>query len=54
MAALTSAVRGNASISESFVKKVAEFSMAGLRVTDAPMGDVAASGAVVDPGKSLR
>jgi uncharacterized protein (TIGR02246 family) len=63
------AVRGEASISEYFVKKVAEFSMAGLTVTDAPMGDVGASGdlayqwetykvtdksgAVVDAGKLL-
>jgi len=61
------AVRGNASISEYFVTKVAEFSAAGLTVADAPMGDVVAScdlawqwqtykvtdksGAVVDAGK---
>ena len=61
------AVRGNASISEYFVKKVAEFSAAGLTVADDPMGDVVAScdlawqwqtykvtdksGAVVDAGK---
>jgi ketosteroid isomerase-like protein len=36
------AVHGNASISEYFVQKVAEFSAAGLTVADAPMGDVAA------------
>jgi uncharacterized protein (TIGR02246 family) len=61
------AVRGNASISEYFVKKVAEFSAAGLTVADEPLGDVVAScdlawqwqtykvtdksGAVVDAGK---
>jgi uncharacterized protein (TIGR02246 family) len=61
------AVHGNASISEYFVTKVAEFSAAGLTVADAPMGDVVAScdlawqwktykvtdkaGVVVDAGK---
>lgn len=61
------AVRGSASISEYFVKKVAEFSAAGLTVADDPMGDVVAScdlgwqwqtykvtdksGALVDAGK---
>jgi len=63
------AVRGNASISKYFVKKVAEFSAAGLTVADDPMGDVVAScdlawqwqtytitdksGAVVDAGKLI-
>ena len=37
-------VRGHASISDYFVKKVAEFSTTGLTVEDAPMGDVLASG----------
>ena len=61
------AVHGNASISEYFVKTVAEFSAAGLTVEDEPMGDVVAScdlawqwktykvtdkaGVVVDAGK---
>jgi uncharacterized protein (TIGR02246 family) len=63
------ALLGNASISEYFAKKVAEFSAAGLTVADAPMGAVGASGdlgfqwetyrvtdksgAVVDAGKLL-
>jgi uncharacterized protein (TIGR02246 family) len=37
-------VRGHASISEYFVRKVAEFSGTGLTVVDAPMGEVVASG----------
>ena len=61
------AMHGNASISEYFVKTVAEFSAAGLTVEDEPMGDVVAScdlawqwktykvadkaGVVVDAGK---
>ena len=61
------AVHGKASISEYFVRKVAEFGAAGLTVADAPMGDVVAScdlawqwktyevtdhaGVVVDAGK---
>jgi len=37
-------VRGRASIGEYFAKTVAEFSTAGLTVTDAPLSPVAASG----------
>jgi len=37
-------VRGRASIGEYFAKTVAEFSAAGLTVTDAPLSEVAASG----------
>ena len=68
-AAGTPLVRGGAAISDYFVKKIAEFSAAGLTVADDPMGDVAAScdlawqwetytvtnksGVVVDAGKLL-
>jgi uncharacterized protein (TIGR02246 family) len=38
------AVVGKVPISEYFVKKVAEFSVLGLTVADAPLGDVGASG----------
>jgi uncharacterized protein (TIGR02246 family) len=38
------AIQGKAAIREYFVKRVAEFSVAGLTVTDAPIGDVGASG----------
>jgi ketosteroid isomerase-like protein len=37
-------IRGNAAISEYFVRKVAEFSTAGVTVEDAPFGDAVASG----------
>lgn len=63
------ALRGKASISEYFVRTVAEFKAAGITVADAPLGDVVASGdlgfqwmtygisdpsgAVVDAGKLL-
>lgn len=40
----TPAVRGKVAISDYLLKKVAEFSTAGLTVADAPMGEVLASG----------